>query len=305
MPQTISSTIAEDLRRRIRAGSAIPFPLTLKGIAGHFSVSMMPARVAVAALLEEQFLLRDGSGRLRANVRRRSRGPQPQVPAEQPVSVAPPEDAIASHIIRLSLSGEEAFLREETVSEQFGIGRTVLRRIFSRLVGEGVLQHVPRRGWRPKPYREQDMLDYLVVRESMELLALNASRDALSPDVLESLLSANRVLPDGSVCLDNRLHQYWIDLSGNRYIQDFFRQSGRYHEYLFTRAAEREGFAAQRAAEHREILNALLAQQWDRAANALAAHIRAQRDHVAGLLCDISRGDGESPGALRPLPKTR
>ena len=100
------------------------------------------------------------------------------------------------------------------------------------------------------------------------------------------MLAGNSAV-DGSQSprLDNRLHEYLISKSGNRYIQNFFRQyAATYFTSALDYAAPETHVVAEMAAQHRTILDALIAQQWARAREALAQHIRAQRPILTRLL---------------------
>ncbi len=278
---TLSRTIEDDLRAHIRGGEAPPYPLTLNGIAEHFGVSLMPARAAVATLVDEQFLIRQENGRLSINPRRRQRKAVER--DETPPDSVPPEKVLADYIIQLSLTGETTYLREEATAEQFGIGRTVLRRIFNRFAGENLIEHVPRCGWCVHAYRQQDMIDFLEVRETLELRAIDLAKPKLQEDQLQKFLEANTPYADGTPRLENSLHRYWMDLADNRYMTDFFAQHGVYFQVLFDRAVMDEATVAQRATEHREILTALINKNWSRAKRDLSQHIQGQRANVARM----------------------
>jgi DNA-binding GntR family transcriptional regulator len=90
---------------------------------------------------------------------------------------------------------------------------------------------------------------------------------------------------DQSPRLDNRLHEYLIAKSGNRYIRNFFRQyTATYYTSAFDYAAPEAHVVAEMAAQHRAILEALVARKWARAREALIQHIRAQRPSLIRLL---------------------
>jgi DNA-binding GntR family transcriptional regulator len=281
---TISEQIENELRAHVLIGEAPPYSLTLNGIAKHFDVSLMPVRSAVETLVEQKFLFRGANGRLSANPRRRSRNGTKSIDEfKTPLPVAP-DKRITDHIIDLSLRGVDECLREEITAEQFGIGRTVLRRILNRLAGEGIIEHLPRRGWHVRPFREKDMLDYIDLRETLELDALGLAQPRLEAGFLGEILEGNTAAKNGKPRLDNRLHRYWIDLAGNRYLSEFFDQNGIYFDTLFARAVLDDETVARRAKEHRTILKALLANDLEKAKTALSRHIRDQRNHVARLL---------------------
>jgi DNA-binding GntR family transcriptional regulator len=160
----------------------------------------------------------------------------------------------------------------------------VLRRILNRLAGEGIIDHLPRRGWRIRPFREKDMLDYIDVRETLELRALELTDGKLDRDFLRELLEGNSPDAQGNPRLDNRLHRYWIDHADNRYLREFFDQNAIYFDTLFARAVLDDETVARRAREHRIILKALLAGDILRAKAALSKHILDQCSHVGRLL---------------------
>lgn len=68
-----------------------------------------------------------------------------------------------------------------------------------------------------------------------------------------------------------------------------FTQLASYYTSAFDDAAPGADVVAEMAAQHREILEALIGQHWARAREALALHIRAQRPVLAQLL--HSEGD--------------
>lgn len=190
------------------------------------------------------------------------------------------DSIIAEDIIKQSVQGEPTYLREGSAARRYGVGRTVIRQIFNRLAGSGLIEHVPRRGWQVHPYREKDLLDYTDVRETLELKALSLARGRLEPARLEEFIGANSPDSKGKPRLDNKLHRYWIELSGNRYIRNFFSQHGIYFTYLFDYSTEAIADLEEKAAEHRKILRALLKKDWKAADQALSQHIRAQKPNV-------------------------
>jgi DNA-binding GntR family transcriptional regulator len=202
------------------------------------------------------------------------------------------EATLAAEIIRHSLRGEAAHLREEATAERFGIGRTALRQVLNRLAGQGLIVHLPRRGWRVRPFDEGEMIAYLQVREGLELKALDLARPHLDAADLHRMLRGNR---QKAPRLDNDLHRYLVEKAGNRYIRDFFDRHGIYYATLFDYAAPAINVVKAMARQHRTILRALLARDWNGARKALAHHIRSQRPVVRRLLQEIGRSREEKP----------
>ena len=179
-------------------------------------------------------------------------------------------------------------MREGAAAAKYGIGRTVLRPIFSRLAGQGLLDHVPRCGWRVRPFDKNDLCNFIVVRESLELAALEQASDKLEKSVLKQFLAGNQ--GDENVQmggLNNNLHGYWIHLSGNRYIIDFFDHQAVYYTTLFDFAAPEAHVVAEMAEQHCQVLEARINDDWSQAKKALVRHIRNQKPIVQKLLEQI------------------
>ena len=290
----LSEFIAGDVAARLAAGGAgLPARLTLESLAAHYGVSPMPVRTAVRRLVEQGVLIKEGNGRLSAGKPPAAPGDPPAAPVPAPPANAADREAeIAADVLRISLGGCETFLREEAAADRYGIGRTVVRHVFGRLAGRGILEHVPRRGWLVRPFREADMRAFLEIRETLELKALNLARDRLVPEDLRGMLAGNRPGgADGAPRLDNDLHRYLIEKADNRYLTDFFDRHGSYYAALFDYAALGASVVAEMSAQHRRILRSLLARDWPAARRALSQHIRAQEPVLQKMLARL-RGGG-------------
>ncbi len=284
----LTAFIAEDLRRRISSGTRLPCAMSLPALAKHYGVSLTPVRGAVARLLADGCVKKLPNGRLLV------------IPAEKKSNtkyraVAPPPTAqdwdriLIREVMFASLGREPVHLREEALAEKHQAGRSVIRQSLSRLAGAGLIEYVPRRGWLVHPIREDDVVAYLEVREVLELKALDLARSHIRPADLVPMLEGNARAAHGqSPRLDNSLHDYLIAKSGNRYIRNFFRQhTATFYTSAFDYAAPEAHVVAEMAAQHREILEALIEEDWAHARKALALHIRAQRPILSRLLHSI------------------
>lgn len=281
---TLTKQIERDLIRLLAARQPLPFRLSLSGIAKHFDVSPMPVRTAVQSLVDQGVLEKGEAGRLSVVEERLPRLD------DLPDEVVDDDDSslldqLISEIIHRGLTQDEHYLRESATAEQYGVGRTVVRRLFSELAGRGLLTHVPRCGWLVRPYREKDTIDYLAVRELLEREALEEAFNKLDHAVLREIRDANQLSGPGRPAkLDNRMHAYWIGLSGNRYIQAFFEREGAYYATVFDYAGLEPDATDSMVRQHQAILDALLARDLAKALDALSEHIQAQRESVSGMI---------------------
>lgn len=290
----ISQYIENDLIEKIRGGEQLPAKLTLATLAAQYEVSLTPVRAALENLIDAKFILKGDNGRLSINTRRKSKTPHKKREADSGIPHRNYDEIITEDIIHLGIQGEPAYLREESSAQRYGVGRTVIRQVFNRLAGANIIERVPRRGWRVNPFREKEMLDYIDIRETLELKALKLARKHLDPEKLKEFLITNSPDAKGNPQLDNHLHEYWIKKSDNRYIQSFFAQFGIYYSYLFSYSTIATSLIEEKAAEHRKILNALLNKEWDAANSALLQHIRKQRPNVTRFFESLSEKNSTS-----------
>jgi DNA-binding GntR family transcriptional regulator len=271
---SIATYIKDDLAARLLSGQELPTQLTLDSLADHYNVSFTPVRSAVAELIDEGLLERSPNRRLKARTPRKAGG-QARRKQKLPEPPRDPFEVVANDLVQLSFQGKPVYLREKATAEKYNIGRSVFRDILHRLAGQGILDHIPRRGWRLRPFRQNDLERYVEVREALEVKALELARRKLDPDVLRRLLDANTPpkSPDVPPCVDESLHEYLITTAENPYIQDFFERHGRYHRLLSHWEDNDRATAIESIRQHREILKAMLAQNWSAARKALSHHI--------------------------------
>ena len=266
--------IRKDLKARIAAGREVPDDLTLTALAARYAVSLTPVRAAVGALVDEGYLERLDNGRLAVN--RSKVGTRRQ--AADDAWPEPPKDhfdEVANDVIVLCLRGDVRFLREEETASRYGISGTAIRQVFSRLAGAGVLEHVPRRGWRVRPFRRKQMREYTRVRKVLELEAMKLAWPKLLDEDLWCIYHGNVLpkTPDEDPIIDDGLHRYLIDKADNEYIRDFFDRHERFFVTVFTwEGADREA-AIETVHQHRAILAAMLARDRRAARKALLEHL--------------------------------
>lgn len=308
----LSDYIASDLEAKLRRGELSLADLTLARLGKRYQVSFTPVRRALDNLVQRGLLVRGENGRV--SIQPGLCKPPKDISASEsrltddtlrdaaePPKVAPPKEVsdwervLSGRIVRLSLLGKSIFLREESTAAKFGIGRTLLRQVFSRLSGRGLLQHVPRRGWRVRPFEPDDLADYIEVRVTLELKAMDLARPRIDVEMLAEMLQGNTrgadvagvsdsAQPVAPHPLDNRLHAYFIETAGNRYIRDFFERHGGYYNQVFDLAAPELQVVQAMAEQHRRILRAAIDERWLEAKAEMAEHIRAQLPIVSRLI---------------------
>jgi len=290
----MATYIKEDLAVRMKSGRALPVQLTLDSLAEHYNVSFTPVRAAVAELIDEGLLEKGPNRRLtvtgKAHAGKRM-GRAPRLP-EPPRN---PFDVIVSDLVQLSFKGEPVYLREEVTAEKYDISRSAMRNILHRLAGEGMLDHIPRRGWRLRPFRQDDLRAFTEVRATLESKALELAAPNLDANELQRMLDANTLPATAadSPCIDESLHDYLVATSRNEYIKDFLERQGRYYRLLFQWEDHDRETAIATVRQHREILTALLNKKWIAARKALSHHILYNHPMLNRIVEDTETGNDE------------
>lgn len=281
---TLTNYIKADLIARLSRAELTPELLTLAALSDHYQVSVTPIYHAINELIEAGYLYREKNRRLYVNEEKIG---DAQHAAQSP-HPAPPEDhfkRITEDLLTMSLNGESLFLREAASAKKYGISRTSLRNIFNRLAGDGMLEHVPRRGWKLRSFNQHDLDAFIEVRVVLELKALDLAKGSLDKQVLEKILSGNQVpkTADEPLQIDNSLHEYLIKQSDNYYIISFFDRHGRYFDLLFLWESNDREAAIQEIQQHQRILTALLNEDWKTARNELELHLRSNHPVLSQL----------------------
>lgn len=275
---SIAAYISQDLRKRIRTGVTLPANLSLSDLSRHYEVSITPVRDAIQMLVEEGYLRRLANRRIEVNPAKIGIGGDDEHIA-LPKNPSDWDEILLDEVMHASLSLVAVYLREGALAEKHHVGRSIIRSTFSRFAGAGLLDHVPRRGWRVEPVRIEDVEAYLEVREAMELTALEAARPRIERSEIMALL-------DGEThALSDVPHRFLIEKSGNRYIIGFFNQFvPRFYRKLLYYAAPEAEVVDEMTSEHVQVLQAILEKDWSRARGILSGHIRGQKTVLERIL---------------------
>ena len=99
-------------------------------------------------------------------------------------------DDIAGLIEEAIVSGELApgsVLRQEQLSERFGVSRTPVREALRRLAALGLVSFEPNRGVRVRTISHDDLREAFLVRAELEALVTEEAARKMTPAALEEL----------------------------------------------------------------------------------------------------------------------
>ncbi len=196
-------------------------------------------------------------------------------------------DELKMRILTGQIAAGERMMEEET-SRDLGVSRTPVREAFKRLEKEGLVIIKPRRGAFATQMAKKDLMEILDVRESLESMAAGQACERMTKAQKEKLRSvcekhkkavANNTYKQ-MVKYDTEFHELLVEGSRNKTLINFVEQLQELvlrFRYIYYDKTES---AANVAAEHGNILDAILEGDVDKTIAETKKHIIGLKDIV-------------------------
>ncbi len=180
------------------------------------------------------------------------------------------------------------------LADKLGVSRTPVNNALSILAKEGFLDFTPNQGYTVHQLTREEADSLYEVREILELGAIEKTIANLTPEKLKILelkektfnQAVARNVSRGRFMLDQDFHAFIIEMSGNLYLADYFREV---YERIFLRhriGPLRGDRVEQVPVEHHEIFEAIRQRNVDRAKLALGNHIRIGKEYIYSFIFD-------------------
>lgn len=179
-------------------------------------------------------------------------------------------------------------MMEVELAEVLGVSRTPVREAIRKLEKEGLVKIEPRRGAYASELSVKDMVDILEVRQSMEGLAAFYCAQRINEEQKAQLrdyaLCFNKAVEDGiyedMIKYDTKFHHLIVECCNNEILVNMIEQLQEMvlrFRYLYYSDFKR---AEMMPAEHREIYDAVVSGNAEKAREAAAIHINRLKDMV-------------------------
>lgn len=182
-------------------------------------------------------------------------------------------------------------LVESPIARDKGVSRNTLRSVLVRLAQEGFVVLEPNRGARVRAFSLEEVREVLLAREVLEGLVTRMATENLLPDDAAEL---REVVSEAEVALkaddiaafskaNRQFHTRIVDLAGSSLIGSML-DGLRFPMMKFQfQALLVPGRKSQQLAEHKALLDAILANDAERAESVARMHIRKIRSVVSQL----------------------
>ena len=186
------------------------------------------------------------------------------------------------------------WIDEQALALEYGISRTPLREALKVLASEGLVVLKPRRGCYVAEVSEQDLDEVFPVMAVLEgkvaeeatrrLAAVDSARLTAIHQELERHAAANDA--DRFFDANQRFHAALQEIAGNRYLSQLIDDARKVIKLTRRDSLRLTGRIQQSLAEHRRLLEAVLAGDVEGAGRAMHAHLLSGRQALARLKSD-------------------
>ncbi|MGE5587757.1 MAG: GntR family transcriptional regulator [Clostridia bacterium] len=219
------------------------------------------------------------------------------------LSPIPEQKSLAAHayqriksLVLNSVLDENVRLTEERLSQQLGISKTPVREALKRLEAEGLIRVSSRRGTYVANFDPDTVVEIYDLREILEIGAIQLARGRITRDIVQRLRAiveeGERYAEAGDVEAYNRLdvvlHDLLVECSDNGRLLAVYRNLVDQIQLVRLRTV-RIGKRVKRSSnEHRELVEALAANDLHRAEAVLRQHISSAKVDMLALLAEGS-----------------
>jgi len=193
-------------------------------------------------------------------------------------------DSTYELLLEKILKGEIApgeLIKERPLAMSLGVNPATLRRAAEWLRGDGLLERLPRRGWRVSMLTPRDMKDAYQIRMLLEPRAVSEAVRWISEEELDQIEEdTSRLIELGEKATvfdrrdgDFQFHQKLCAASGNRILTETLEPLiGKL--LLITTVGFRFGRSSKSFEEHREVLKAIRQRDEKKAVRTMKSHLR-------------------------------
>jgi len=193
-------------------------------------------------------------------------------------------------ITRLVTPGDR--LPEEQLARVFQVSRTPVREALFRLEAEGLAQRIPRRGLVATHVTPREILDVYVVRESLDGLGAQLAAGAATPADVATLTAVNDAFAALAAGDDLRLmaeanlvfHEAVARAAGNAVLLDLVQQIHHRVRRFSGTTFSHPGRPLTAVAEHRHLIDAIVARRPELAREIATAHMATAREIRIAML---------------------
>ncbi|WP_088889294.1 GntR family transcriptional regulator [Leptolyngbya ohadii] len=183
-------------------------------------------------------------------------------------------------------------LNEVELAASLEVSRTPLREVLNRLVAEGLLDFVPRKGFSCKPLDTKRVFDLYEIRCGLEMMSARLATERATDEEVQDLLqfwqdtaqSFNSLTPLECALCDEQFHERLAQLARNTELLHTLKNINARAHYLRLISMEEESFRRNTCAEHFVILQAICDRNVEAAVRCMSAHVTLRQEQLVEVI---------------------
>ncbi|PPS43559.1 hypothetical protein B1A85_12845 [Chroococcidiopsis sp. TS-821] len=183
-------------------------------------------------------------------------------------------------------------LNEVELAASFGVSRTPLREVLNRLVAEGLLDFVPRRGFSCRALDTKMIFDLYEVRCGLEMMSAKLATERATDAEVDKLVTFwkkaaqnfSELSPLECARCDERFHEQIAMLSQNTELLHSLQAINARAHYLRLISMEKAHYRHNTCDEHQLILTAIQERNVEAAINCMSAHVSLRQEQLVEVI---------------------
>jgi DNA-binding GntR family transcriptional regulator len=180
------------------------------------------------------------------------------------------------------------------LASKMGVSRTPVNNALTILAKEGYLDFYPNQGYTVHQLTREEADALYEVREILELGAIDKAVKNATPEKLKELerrqmefkQAVDNKVSRGRFRIDQEFHAYIVEMSGNPYLSEYFREVYQ-RIFLRHRTSPLRGDRAMSApTEHQDVIDAFRQGDVDKVKKIIADHIHAGKEYIYSFIFD-------------------
>lgn len=183
-------------------------------------------------------------------------------------------------------SGEK--IVEAKLAEEFGVSRTPVREALKQLELDGLVDNIPNRGVIVKGISNQDIEDIYTIRIAIEGIAVKWAIERMNESDLQKLKEIFELMEfytfkndlDKIAELNTKFHETIYNSTKSRYMEHVLKDFQYFMKTTRYKSLRSPGRMESTLEEHREVLEAFINKDIDRAVKAILKHVNNSRENA-------------------------
>lgn len=180
------------------------------------------------------------------------------------------------------------WLQEQEIAASLQVSRSPVREALRQIVSDGLADEIPNKGVFVRTLTRRDVDELCELRVLIEGYSIRRGYAHCTPEQKEEMEKLLQAMEQAHVRgdveqyieLDSQMHMLFVEQCGNRLLQDMYKRAYWMVQRFRVYSLKSEDRFRRSLAEHRQIMEAILSGDWEKAVEQDRIHLEAARETV-------------------------